>query len=122
MPPEMFTVLLSSLATWIGEPLSLVLSLLSHMAILPVLWGLWWTAVIHKAGFRGASFWRLFGLIVSPGLVFPAANGLLGHDSATTMMLAIWSGVCVVVGIVLVTFLPWPIQRFQRAPNLVKFD
>ena len=78
--------------------------------------------VIHKAGFRGAALWRFFGFLVAPVLLFPIADGLLGHDEVVSTILAIWSGVCICIGILLLTFLPWPSQRSPKLPTLVNLD
>lgn len=118
----MFAVFFSWLSSWTGEPLGLVLSMLSHVAVLPVVWGLWWTTVIQKAGFRSAAFWRLFGLIIAPVLLYPIANGVLGHDEVVSTILAIWSGVCISIGILLITFLPWPAQYSSKLPNPINID
>ncbi|MEO1348690.1 MAG: hypothetical protein AAFW84_07810 [Cyanobacteria bacterium J06635_15] len=118
----MFAVFFGWLASWTGEPLNIVLSMLSHVAILPIVWGLWWTMVIQKAGFRGAAFWRLFGFIVAPVMLYPIADGILGHDEIASTILAIWSGVCISIGILLITFLPWPTQRHSKLPNLFEIE
>jgi hypothetical protein len=79
-------------------------------------WGLLWDRILIKAGFFGKTYWRIYGLLMTPCLGFVIGSVFL-YDPNTDEVLWVGEllfGITVFVGYIgmaAIAYMPWPVVK-----------
>lgn len=102
----------SKLAEFVLENFSTLLLLGSFLFLF---WGLVWDRILIKAGFFGKTYWRIYGLLMTPCLGIVALAFSYDLDTDTF----VWPGellfditsILAWVGMAVIAYIPWPVVK-----------
>lgn len=99
-------ILARSLGGALGQGLGHVASIILFFGILYLLWGLPWSRVISKLGFRGKAYWILFWMMCAPLLLSFLAESIKSTAlSEKLMYVSVWS---FYIGLLVMALAPRP--------------
>jgi hypothetical protein len=100
---------------WLGQTTGsltgFILSVLLYLLIVYLLWGLPWSRIISKAGFRGKGYWILLGMMFVPIAVLYPVTDYFGSTSEISGALLGLSVICVYLGLLILAFVPWSVRK-----------
>lgn len=87
-------------------------------SILFLFWGLVWDRILIKAGFFGKTYWRIYGLLMTPCLGIVVVSVFLYDPQTDTFrsdeVVEIVSGITSFiawVGMAVIAYIPWPVVK-----------
>lgn len=92
-------------------------SLLFFASILFLFWGLVWDRILIKAGFFGKTYWRIYGLLMTPCLAVVTSAFLYDPQTDTFRseeIIEIVSGITGFIGwigMAVIAYVPWPVVK-----------
>jgi hypothetical protein len=95
----------------VGDVAALIVAALGYTAIAFVLWGLPWSRIIAKAGYKGRAYWTLFLMIFVPVLIGPWIVERFGEESTLAIIISLLGALGVYLNLLYLAFARWPVYK-----------
>ncbi|MGI0488932.1 hypothetical protein ACN4EK_26280 [Pantanalinema rosaneae CENA516] len=102
----------------LGQTLGQVAAIFLFFGILYLLWGLPWSRVISKLGFRGKAYWLLFWMMFAPVLLGLLANAI--NSVALTEILSRICGWSLYIGLLIMALVPRPKEKQAESTSIAQ--